>query len=514
MARLVLVGLPGAGKSTTARALAQRWNCEVIDTDEWFAQRTGISVADYLRREGEEKFRLEELATLSEALRSDAVVATGGGVVTTAPARELLREHPTVWLDADVATLLERVALGDRPLLGEHPQERLEQLRGDRSSWYESVALVRIDATGSLDEVTELVEHWSRSRVRVIPVSLERRSYNVIVGPGVRHQLAELVATLTPRAQAAVIITTAEIAAQPWFDIDAGISTFIVEVPNGESAKTFSALEYLCESLASVGLSRHDVVVGVGGGAVTDIAGLVAAVYLRGLSVIHVPTSLVGQVDAAIGGKTALNLAAGKNLVGAFHQPTAVICDTETLATLPLREWRSGYGEVAKCALLENVSAPEVAQRRLDDLVTMCVSLKARIVSSDEFEGGQRALLNYGHTLGHAIEAIALERNTDELRHGEAVAIGLAFAVRLARNLGKCSDDEVRHVDDVVHHFDLSTTLSRTFAPDEIMEKMGRDKKAHHDLTFVLPGADGFEVVSGVSPDVVRRTIEEFQGEQ
>lgn len=345
-----------------------------------------------------------------------------------------------------------------------------------------------------------------------IPVALERAPYEVTLGTDVRHEIGAFIAGQLPKASAVAIITSAEIVAQPWFDFDFGVTTHVFEVADGEMAKTLEVTGALCEQLARHQFSRHDVIVGIGGGAITDLAGFVAAVYLRGVAVVQVPTSLVGQVDAAIGGKTAVNLAAGKNLVGAFHQPRAVFCDARTLETLPQRELHSGYGEIAKCWLLEGHGLDGLAEARLEDLVALSVALKARIVAADEFEGGLRALLNYGHTLGHAVELLALERDPDELRHGEAVAVGLAFAVRLARALGRAGDDDVATHDAVLAHFGLRWGLADHFSTDDLIGAMARDKKAHHNLTFVLPGPDGFTTVANVDEATVRAVLDEFRG--
>ena len=346
-----------------------------------------------------------------------------------------------------------------------------------------------------------------------IAVELGARSYEVVLGAGARHELAALVHERAPQARVAAIVTSGTLRRQPWFSLDAGIEQHVVEVPEGESAKSLRALGELCERLADLSLSRRDVIVGVGGGAVTDLAGFAAAVYLRGISLVQVPTSVAGQVDAAIGGKTAVNLRAGKNLVGAFHQPLGVLCDFDTLATLPERERRSGLGEVAKCWLLEGRRASDLDAGAMAELIALSVRLKAAIVSGDETEGGDRALLNYGHTLGHALEAVALERAEDELRHGEAVAVGLCFAARLARRLGRVGDDEVANHDGVVADLGLSRRLPPYAATEDLIAIMARDKKAHHDLTFVLAGAPGFDVVRGVEAGVVAETLDRFRGE-
>lgn len=345
-----------------------------------------------------------------------------------------------------------------------------------------------------------------------IHVALRDAPYDVTVGEGVRHEVSSFIAQHLPRARVAVVITSPEIRRQAWFDVTFDITTLVIEVADGEAAKTLTTLEAVCERLANEQVSRHDVIVGVGGGAITDLAGFVAAVYLRGIALVQVPTTVVGQVDAAIGGKTAVNIAAGKNLVGSFHQPVGVWCDVETLATLSPRERIAGMGEVAKCWLLEGRSRAALDAATLHDFLEVSVGLKARIVAQDEFEQtGQRALLNYGHTLGHAIELVALARDPDELRHGEAVAIGLAFAARLAKDLGRVSEETVSETDAVLDYFALPRRLSASFELDELLAAMSRDKKAHHDLTFVLDGPRGCEVVAGVDPSVVRATLERFQ---
>ncbi|MHB1208294.1 MAG: 3-dehydroquinate synthase family protein [Acidimicrobiales bacterium] len=346
-----------------------------------------------------------------------------------------------------------------------------------------------------------------------VEIALKDRAYEVVLGGGVRHEVFDFIRKSRPRAQAQVVVTSSSLRTQSWFDFVDVEQVQVIEVPEGESAKNFSALEGLCEELAKRKLSRDDVLIGVGGGAITDMVGFAAAVYLRGVSVVHVATSLVGQVDAAIGGKTAINLAAGKNLVGAFHQPLGVFCDFETLASLPERERLSGMGEIAKCWLLEGGDVRSLEATSLAQLIEMSVRLKATIVSEDELESGRRALLNYGHTLAHAIEALALARDADELRHGEAVAIGLAYAARLAHALGRVDADVVVRHDEVLDTLGLHRNVPRDLDTMDIVRTMGHDKKAHHDLTFVLDGPQGFEVVAGIDPETVVRVLESFRGE-
>jgi len=333
--------------------------------------------------------------------------------------------------------------------------------------------------------------------VITVPVPLGGgRGYDVLVGPGARHRLLEV---LPVGAHRAAVVT------QPGVDVvvDAGVEQRTFLMPEGEEAKCLETVEELCRAWARWGLTRADVVVAVGGGVVTDAAGFAAAVYHRGVAVVHVPTTLLGQVDAAIGGKTGVNLPEGKNLVGAFWQPSAVLCDVDVLATLPPREYRSGLGEMAKYAFLGVHDLPDLP---LDEAVAACVRCKAEHIAADERETtGRRALLNYGHTLAHALETAGHY----DLRHGEAVAIGLVFAARLARRLGRVDDGTVAEHERVVAGYGLPATVPAGHDPAELVTLMARDKKAVDGLTFVLDGPRGVEVVAGVPPDVVEATLRE-----
>jgi 5-deoxy-5-amino-3-dehydroquinate synthase len=347
--------------------------------------------------------------------------------------------------------------------------------------------------------------------VITVPVPLGARRYEVVVGDGARHRLAEVVAAAVPGAVRAAVVTQAGI---PW-EVDPGVPFEVATVPDGESAKSLATVESLCRGFARAGLSRADVVVAVGGGVVTDLAGFAAASFQRGVAYVNVATSLLAQVDAAVGGKTGVNLPEGKNLVGAFWQPRAVLCDTEMLSTLPPREWASGRGEMAKYAFL-GASGPAGPDASLLDLalpeqVARCVEVKAEVVASDEREGDRRMLLNYGHTLAHALEASAFGAGAEgDLRHGEAVAIGLVFAALLARRLDRIDDERVALHRRVVGGFDLGAALPAGADPARLVSFMARDKKAHHDLTFVLDGPRGPEAVRGVDEADVLATLAEM----
>jgi len=325
-----------------------------------------------------------------------------------------------------------------------------------------------------------------------VPLS-EGREYPVLVGTNAREKLDSV---LPKDSQRVAIITQDNIGV----NLNLEIENEIFLIPDGEEAKTLNTIESLCRSFTRWGLTRKDCIVGIGGGVVTDVAGFAAATYHRGTPVIHIPTSLLGQIDASIGGKTGVNLPEGKNLVGAFWQPTAVLCDTSVLSTLPEREMLSGYGEMAKYHFLGSGNLDGL---NLEEKIARCVEIKAQVVASDEREIGTRAILNYGHTLGHALET---SENYD-LRHGEAIAIGLVFAAELAHKLGRIGQDRVEEHRLVVDQYGLSSMMPQGTDPDVIMEVMARDKKAINGLTFVLDGPDGVEVVTGIEPSIVREII-------
>ena len=325
------------------------------------------------------------------------------------------------------------------------------------------------------------------------------RSYDVVVGHGVIDQLDEMLSALVPTPRRVALIT------QPSIDIEVSTSLPLhgFEIGIGEQFKTLATVQELCEGFAEAGLTRGDVVVGVGGGMVTDVAGFAAASYHRGISVVHVPTTLLGMIDAAIGGKTGVNLPQGKNLVGAFWQPSGVLCDLDALATLPEREVRCGNGEMAKYHFL---TGDDLAALDLEARVARCVEIKAEVVASDERESGRRAILNYGHTLAHALEIAS----GHDIAHGEAVSIGLIFAARLAQRLGRIDAARVdEHLDVVGDLYGLRTEIPKVGSADELLELMFRDKKAIDGLTFVLDGPNGVEPVVGVDAAVVREALDE-----
>jgi 5-deoxy-5-amino-3-dehydroquinate synthase len=340
------------------------------------------------------------------------------------------------------------------------------------------------------------------TREITVEVRLGDRTYPVVVGAGVRARLSEL---LDPSASRVALVTQAGIG----FEVDPGRDHEVFPIGDGEAAKSLATVEELCRAWSRWGLTRADQVVAVGGGVVTDTAGFAAAVYHRGVRVVHVPTTLLGMVDAAIGGKTGVNLPEGKNLVGAFWQPSAVLCDIDALATLPERERLSGVGEVAKYHFL---TGEDLLAQPLTERIAACVRIKADVVAADEREDvlarGGRATLNYGHTLAHALEIAGRH----DLRHGEAVAIGLVYAAELAARLGRIDRARVEQHRLVVREHGLPGFLPAGVDRGELLTLMARDKKAMDGLTFVLDGPDGIEVVGGVDPGTARAVLDLIGG--
>lgn len=338
------------------------------------------------------------------------------------------------------------------------------------------------------------------AEIITVPISLGDRSYNVIVGEGAIERSASLI----PEGVKKIAIVTQEGIPESLIPSFPEYKVAVIKIGVGENFKSLSTIEQLCSQFADMGLTRSDCVVAVGGGMVTDVAGFAAASYHRGIAVVHIATSLLAMIDAAVGGKTGVNIAQGKNLVGAFWQPSAVVCDLNALASLPLREMNCGLGEMAKYHFIvrENLNELPFAER-----VARCIGIKGEIVAADEREGGIRALLNYGHTLAHALE---IETNFS-IAHGEAVSIGLLFAAHLAHRMGRISPERVEEHYHVVHGvYSLQLPLPQGLAIDGVIAAMGRDKKAVSSLTFVLDSAHGLEVVSHVPESKIVEAYEDL----
>ncbi|MEA2890047.1 MAG: 3-dehydroquinate synthase [Bradyrhizobium sp.] len=362
-----------------------------------------------------------------------------------------------------------------------------------------------------------------------VDVALGERAYDIVIGRGVLAQLGSRVAQLRPGARAAIV--TDEYVATHWLRrteaslLDAGIATSRIIVDEGEVSKSYEGLEFVCEELIAAKIERNDLVIALGGGVVGDLAGFAAAVLRRGVDFVQVPTSLLAQVDSSVGGKTGINSPHGKNLVGAFHQPVLVLADTAVLDTLSQRQFRAGYAEVAKYGVLgdeafftwleanhADIFAGSAAREHA--IATSCRA-KAAIVMRDERENGERALLNLGHTFGHALEAAT--GFSDRLYHGEGVAVGMVLAAEFSAQLGMIPDVDALRVKQHLAAVGLPTRLQdiagfsqEKISADALMGLMAQDKKVKRGkLTFILLEAIGrAAIVPDVEPPVVREFLE------
>ena len=499
---LVLVGFMGSGKSTAARSLAP----DALDSDALIEAEAGASVESIFQRDGEQAFReLEErvcLEALERAARGEGggVLALGGGALQSERLRDALALHTVVLLDSDAETVWRRVHRSRRPLAQD--REVFDQLHRDREDLYLSTAdaivsaarrdsiksaLPSIRALASLPKGTKLL--WAES---------ESGNYPVWIG----HDLGGRFPF--PGGKRLAVISDSNVA--PLFG-DAVPSPMVRLVMSaGEEHKTLATCERLWTELAESGVSRDDAIVALGGGVVGDVAGFVAATYQRGVPVVQMPTTLVAQVDSAYGGKTGIDLPSAKNYVGSYHQPRAVMVDVASLSTLPEAEFSAGMAEVIKTALIaggslwDRVSAGQPVDSRT---VLECARTKLSVVREDERDGGRRQVLNLGHTIGHAIEAVTDFRR---FRHGEAVAIGLLAALRLSNQ-----EQLLGQVSDLVGAAGLPLSASGVDA-HEVLSALQADKKRRGDGTvpFVLCEAPG-EVSHGhVVPEAaVLSAIEE-----
>ena len=331
--------------------------------------------------------------------------------------------------------------------------------------------------------------------IRTVTVRHGDSHYEVLVGPGVRRRLASVL----PDTVGRVAIVTQE---RLDISIDPVVPSRRFNIAPGETAKSLETVGGLASAFAHWGLRPSDAIVAVGGGVVIDTAGFVAASMYGGMAIVHIPTTLLSQVDAAVGGRAAVNLPEGKNLLSVTHNPVAVLCDTDLLATLPERELRSGMGEIAKYHFLGDAKFDHADELELPERIARCIELKASLIGDPQ----RRLLLNYGHTLAHALES-AYEY---DLRHGEAVAIGLAFAARLAFRLSRIDIERVHMHDEVLLSYKLPIELPSDAVAERLLSFMDRDRKAHVGLTFILDGPDGLQVVSGIERHIVELALNDM----
>ena len=534
---IILIGPMGSGKTTVGIHLAQRLDANYTDTDDLFVAKHG-HIGQFFTAHGEETFRDNEQAVIAEALSRDdlGVISLGGGAVIRLANREIIRERGyVVFLDVNETQALDRLGdASDRPVLAGDPASNWSRIRADRLEYFTQSAHQVVDTTGlDVDAVaTKIIQGYqsflSRDSTAVMTENTTSATteqptiikvaggsdnevnggYDVVIGRGLLAQLPDIlgpqthrVAIILPRALRAtgdVVKSTLD---------EAGFNAILVEIPDSEEGKHIEVASFCWQVLGQSDFTRSDAIVSVGGGAVSDLAGFVAATWLRGVRVVHMPTTLLGMVDASVGGKTGINTAEGKNLVGAFHPPAGVLADLDTLLTLPKNELISGLAEVVKCGFISDATILDLIEDNMSqvsnphapvlrELIERAIQVKADVVSQDLKESNLRQMLNYGHTLGHAIELA--ERY--QYRHGAAVAVGMVFAAELARSVGRLDDATVDRHRRILEGIGLPTSyLGDRWAT--LLDGIRRDKKNRGEqLRFVLLEAQGKPVIYDV-PD-------------
>jgi len=523
---IVLIGMMGAGKTSVGKRLAQKLGLPFVDADDEIEAGAQMTIPEIFERFGEPYFRDGERRVIARLLEDGPkVLSTGGGAFLNEETRRRVAERGvSVWLRPEFETLLRRVRKrSNRPLLRtEDPEATLRKLLEERSPTYALADLTIETRDGPHDAAVESLLGALRRRLahptppatREIAVELGSRAYRILIGPGLIESAGAHVAALAPGARCAVVTdaTVAKLHLAPLLKSleGAGLTTSVVVCPPGEATKSYAEFARVSDALIEARVERRDLVVALGGGVIGDLAGFCAASLRRGVRFVQIPTTLLAQVDSSVGGKTAINSPLGKNLVGAFHQPSLVLADTGVLDTLSAREFRAGYAEVAKYGLIGDRNFFAWLERdwravfaggpaRLVAIATSCAA-KARVVAADEKERGERALLNLGHTFGHALERLA-HYDGETLIHGEGVAIGMACAFRFSHDLGLCAADDVRRIESHLAGVGLPIRISavRGLNADAraIFDAMRQDKKVERGrLTFILARAIGASFIA------------------
>jgi shikimate kinase/3-dehydroquinate synthase len=524
MQRIFLTGLSGAGKTTVGCHAARLLGWRFVDTDELIAERMGQPASQVLSEYGEARFRqLEAEALESAGEQEKVVIATGGGAVIAEGNRRLMRQRGlTIYLRTSVEVAWQRLVeqmsqageAARRPLLADGDgQQKLAELYRARQSWYEEARLqITTDAQAPARVARQVVAgaivHGAllSAEFPAAEIALEpgRTTPQAIVEWGGLHHLPQLLRAAGFQRRV-FIVTDTEVgglyaAPLQWVMEHAGfgIEARLFSVPAGEASKSLACFQAILDWLVEERAEQQEPIIALGGGVIGDLAGFVASCYLRGVPLIQVPTSLLGQVDAAIGGKTGINHPLGKNLIGAFYQPRLTLADPACLLTLPGRAYREGWAEIIKYGmaldaelfeLLEQspVVAPQEAGL-LTEIIARCIRLKMKIVGQDERDQGQRAILNYGHTFGHALEA---RTGYTTWLHGEAVSVGMEVAAQIAIAQGLLSRADANRQQALLCAYGLPI-VSPVIPDAPLLEAMQRDKKVRNGtMRWILPTGIG-----------------------
>ena len=531
---VVLVGMMGAGKTSVGKRLAAKLGLPFVDADAEIEAGAQLTISEIFERFGELYFRDGERKVIARLLNGGPLVlATGGGAFMNATTRQNIAKYGvSIWLKPSFDILLARVRKkSNRPLLKTaDPEQTLRRLLEERTPTYALADLTIESLDGSHDTVVDAILRRLDATLgkdvapvqearRKVEVPLGARAYSILIGPGVLDEAGAEIARIAPGVHCA-IVTDARVA--PLYldrlsaSLDqAGLRSTPIVCPPGEATKGYAEFARVCDALIEARIERRDIVIALGGGVIGDLAGFCAASLRRGVRLVQLPTTLLAQVDSSVGGKTGINSRHGKNLVGAFHQPSLVLADTLCLDTLSEREFRAGYAEVVKYGLIGDRGFFEFLESNWRDAfaggparaeaIAVSCAAKARVVAADETERGERALLNLGHTFGHALERLT-GYDSARLVHGEGVAIGMVSAFRFSRDLGLCSGQDATRAEAHLKAVGLPTRMrdipgfdART---EDLLAAMRQDKKVDRGrLTFIL--------AKGIGQSFVARDVDE-----
>ncbi len=533
---IILIGMMGSGKTTVGKLLAKQLGKTFVDSDEEIQRRTGVTIPHIFDVEGEIGFRQRESAALEElTTRHDIVLATGGGAVLSSHNRALLKQGGlVVYLKSNVHDLWQRTRHDhNRPLLQTaDPRAKLQELYEQRDSLYaeiadvvmhtgkQSVQVLLMRLQQKLEAMRKPIQIGDQESMQTLVVGLAERSYPIHIGCGLLDNI-ELLLPHLPRKRA-VIVSNTTVAPLYLEQLSAGLTQHGIQVqsvilPDGEQYKNSESLNTIYDALLQSRSERSTPLIALGGGVIGDITGFAAATYLRGVPFIQIPTTLLAQVDSSVGGKTGINHPLGKNMIGAFYQPLVVLADTLTLNSLPDKELRAGIAEVIKYGLIRDLPFLEWLEANMEKLlardrealqyaIARSCENKAQVVGADERESGERALLNLGHTFGHAIEN---GMGYGVWLHGEGVAAGTIMAADLSQRLGWLSAQDVQRVRALFERAGLPTVAPR-LGVEKYRQLMGLDKKvADGKIRFVLLKSLGCAVMTGDVPQaLLEQTLE------
>ena len=522
--KIVLTGFMGTGKTSVGKALSHELGYEFVDTDVLIEKREGMAISLIFKKKGENYFREVEEATVEEvSRRSRVVIATGGGVIKNKKNVDNLgRRGIIIWLRADPGIILKRVMLegGKRPLLDvQEPLDEINKLLSERLTLYQQ-ADISVDTNYITPRETahEIIELLGLDRQEVA-VDLGDRSYEILIGSRMLERLGLRLKEFRPTK---VAIVSNKTIFPLYKDIllkslrSYNIEPEILLIPDGEEYKDLLWTYNLHGELLKAKFDRQSVLVAFGGGVVGDITGFVAATFMRGVRCVQVPTTLLSQVDSSVGGKTGVNHPLGKNMIGAFYQPSLVLIDIDTLKTLPKREFLSGMAEVIKYGVIADSDFFDFLKGEKENILSFSdaiihiirrsCEIKADVVSQDEQESGLRAILNYGHTIGHAVETVT---GYKKLLHGEAVAMGMCAAADLAVSMNMLKPADAVSIRELVELYKLPSAIPSDLNAADMIEAMAIDKKAMAGkLKFVLPVSIGqVKIVEDVSREMIKGVL-------